>query len=52
MTDSFRISFVGTLSATFVVGGGFLIAPVVQLIGHRYTMLIGGVSGHHAVVDR
>ncbi|KAI8581020.1 hypothetical protein K450DRAFT_279412 [Umbelopsis ramanniana AG] len=41
-TDSFRISFVGTLSATFIVGGGILVAPLVQYIGHRTTMLIGG----------
>ncbi|KAI9286082.1 major facilitator superfamily domain-containing protein [Umbelopsis sp. AD052] len=41
-TDSFRISFVGTLSATFIVGGGILVAPLVQLIGHRNVMLIGG----------
>ncbi|CAO3660979.1 unnamed protein product [Umbelopsis ramanniana] len=41
-TDSFRISFVGTLSSTCIVGVGFLVAPLVQIIGHRNSMLIGG----------
>lgn len=49
-TDSFRISFVGTLSSTCIVGVGFLVAPLVQIIGHRNSMLIGGVRIHNAVM--
>ncbi|KAI8581021.1 hypothetical protein K450DRAFT_234252 [Umbelopsis ramanniana AG] len=42
-TDSFRISFVGTIGSACVVSTGIFIAPVVQRIGFRPAMAIGTI---------
>ncbi|KAH8552001.1 major facilitator superfamily domain-containing protein [Umbelopsis sp. PMI_123] len=42
-TDSFRISFVGTIGSACVICTGIFIAPLVQRIGFRPTMMIGTI---------
>ncbi|KAG2184032.1 hypothetical protein INT44_009043 [Umbelopsis vinacea] len=42
-TDSFRISFVGTVGSACVVCTGIFIAPIVQRIGFRPAMAIGAI---------
>ncbi|SAM07734.1 hypothetical protein [Absidia glauca] len=42
-TDTFRISFVGTLASTVLLSSGVFITPVIQKIGYRGTIAIGAV---------
>lgn len=42
-TDSFRVSFVGTLGSACIISTGLLVAPIVQRFGFRITMAIGTV---------
>lgn len=42
-TDTFRISFVGTLASTVLLSSGVFITPVIQKLGYRGTLAIGAI---------
>ncbi|CAO3593134.1 unnamed protein product [Absidia cylindrospora] len=42
-TDTFRISFVGTLASTVLLSSGVFLTPVIQKLGYRGTMALGAV---------
>ncbi|KAI8330690.1 major facilitator superfamily domain-containing protein, partial [Chlamydoabsidia padenii] len=42
-TDTFRISFVGTMGCTLLLSSAVLLPPLIQWFGYRRTMMVGAI---------